>query len=166
MRKELCETIIIPKLSYCFIVYFPFLDFSTSYRLQKVLNSCCRFVCDIRNYDHISRHLCDINWLKVKQLYLFLLLTFVQRMLWTRNPPYLLDKLITKSTMHNFNVRSTHLLAIPRHRTALFQKTFLYNAVHYYNKLSVQLIETKSIQAFKTQLKEFLLTQQRQELNI
>ena len=54
LRKKLVETLVLPILNYCNIVYYPCLDRITKNRIQVIQNSCCRFVYRLRKYDHIS----------------------------------------------------------------------------------------------------------------
>lgn len=46
-------------------MYYPCLDADTKNRLQKIQNTCCRFVCGLRKFDHVSSKFHELRWLKL-----------------------------------------------------------------------------------------------------
>lgn len=135
IRKKLCETLVFPIFHYCLIMYFPFLDLVSKNRLQKVQNTCCRFIFDLRKYDHVSIKIQELQWLKFNNIWKLQFLLFVHRLLITSTPRYLKDKLISRNELHSRNIRYVTNLTMPRHATAFFQKSFSYIAVKQYNSL-------------------------------
>ncbi|CAH1986946.1 unnamed protein product [Acanthoscelides obtectus] len=78
-RKKLAETLVLSLINYSIAVYFPCLDYVTRYRVQKIQNSCCRFVCGLRKFSHVSKKINELRWLRVDQLFTYNLLILLQR---------------------------------------------------------------------------------------
>lgn len=136
LRKKLTETLIAPIFNYCNVVYYPCLDAFTKNRIQGVQNACCRLVCGLRKFDHISDSFRDLKWLNVDSTVRYHFLTFIHRLLLTSVPVYLKDKLISRQSVHLLNIRFRDKLTMPHHYTALFRRSFTYNAVKLYNAYS------------------------------
>lgn len=156
VRKKLCESIIFPIINYCDTVYFPCLDNVTKNRLQKILNFCCRFVCNLRKYDHVTQKFIELKWLKLPEFAKFHLLILVHKLLILCKPIYLREKLIFRSYIHNCNIRNKNILTLPHYSTAIFQRSFIYNSVSLYNSLDNQFKST-SMTVFKKLVKKSLL---------
>lgn len=158
-KKMLCESLILSKIAYCNIMYYPCLDTITCNRLQKTQNTCCRFINSLRKYDHLTNAFVDLQWLKLNNLFKYHFLVFVKRLLNTATPKYLRDKLVSREAIHNINVRFPTTLTMPQHKTAIFQRSFTYNAVKLYNYLSID-IKSSSVTLFRKKLKEYLIVYQ------
>lgn len=158
VRKKLCEAYIMSTLSYCLILYYPCLTAKDCNRLQIIQNNCCRFICNLKKYDHVSNKINDLHWLNMSFLFEYLLLVFTFKLLKTSSPLYLRQKLIFRSELHAIPIR-TDALAVPRHETTLFQRCFTYNAVKCYNKYS-QYFSSKSVLTFRKKVKNHLINQQ------
>ena len=156
LRKKLCETLIFPRINYANIVYFPCLDKITYNRLQRMLNTCCRFVCRLRKFDHISQSYKQLKWLKIDGLYKYYLSVSLHKILSTSSPSYLRDKLQHRMNIHDVNLRYAHKLAMPRYHTTAFRSSFSYNAPFTYNQIKD---ETKNLplNSFCKALKKHLL---------
>ena len=115
--------------NYCDIVYGPCLDAHTSMRIQKVQNSCVRFVFGLQCRDHTTPFIKDIKWLKMLNRRNLHLACFTHKVLVTSCPNYLSSKLLPRTYIHNKNLRYTNQLTTPQHTTALFQRSFSYQAV-------------------------------------
>lgn len=156
LRKKLCESLVIPIFHYCDIVYFPCLDVLTQNRIQRVQNICCRFVCNLRKFDHLSDKFTQLKWLKMAEHTNYHYLTFIHRLLLTSTPVYLRQKLITRNSVHNVNTRFHTNFTMPQHSTAFFQRSFSYNAVKLYNSIPENL-KSLSLHQFRIAIKNKLL---------
>lgn len=157
LRKKLCEMLVLPIINYCLTVFYPCLDSSYKYRLQKIQNNCCRFIFKLKKYDHISVKIKQINWLKLDLHFQYLMAVLVHSTLSTSTPPYLKKKLVHRRSLHSANLRHVSRLSMPCFRTALFQRSFSYNAVVIYNNIE-NIFKSKPVNFFKKQIKfKFLL---------
>jgi hypothetical protein len=157
IRKKLCESLVLPIYHYCSIVFYPCLDLATKNRLHIVQNTCCRFIYDLRKFDHISDKRKELKWLNMCNTVKLHFAMFLTRLLDTDSPIYLREKLIFRAAVHERMLRDRSLLTMPQHHSAMFQRSFTYNAVSLYNSLdpdlkgcTVSLLRSK----YKTQLLE------------
>lgn len=158
LRKNLCETLVLSHANYADVVYGPCLDVRSSSRIQKIQNSCIRFICKVPRRDHISPKLVELKWLNMFNRRKLHIATFVHGVLERGSPHYLKEKLKRRELVHDLNTRNTHLLDIPRHKTTLFKRSFSYNAANVYNSVPHS-IQVKSVLGFKKSYKQYLLKQ-------
>lgn len=159
LKKSLTETMVLSHFNYGDYIYGPHLNVIDKARIQRVQNSCCRFIHNLRKYDHISTKFKELSWLNMVNRWKHHLAFMVHKVIYTSTPAYLKEMLIQRSNLHQVNLRNVHSLHIPRHRTTLFRKSFLYNAVVLYNSLP-NYLKDLSISRFKLKSKfHFLQTQ-------
>lgn len=159
MRKKLCETLVLSIYNYCFIVYYPFLDLITKKRIQYVQNTCCRFVFSLRKYDSVSDRIKQIGWLKCDSMYKLYSLIFFKKILDSKEPVYLYNKIEFRAdvhAVHSLNLRNNTTLTVPKHRTSLFQRGFSYCIVKMLNSVGLP-IEDYSIYKLRREYKKQLL---------
>lgn len=156
IKKTLCETLVLSVLGYCDMVYYPCLDKEMKNRVQKVQNACCRFIFGLRKFDSISDNIKDLCWLKLDKLVSLRYIVFVHRLLMTSTPAYLKAKLITRDNVHTCHIRHKLTLTMPQHSTAIFRRSFTYNAVTLYNSVNSD-YKTLSSVRFKSAIKALLL---------
>lgn len=158
LRKTLSESLVLSQFNYCDFIYGPCLDNIYKSRIQKVQNSCVRFIFSLKKFDHVSHKINALNWLNMVNRRILHLNIFVHKLLIYKNGN-IVDKLTQRSHIHSVNVRQKNKLTMPHHSTALFQRSFTYNAVFYYNKVSTDL-KSLSIAALKKRMKICFLHQQ------
>lgn len=158
MRKKMCESLILPIFNYCNILYYPCLAQTARNRLQIVQNTCCRFIFNLRKYDHISETFTELRWLKVDNIVKLHYLIFLYRLFRSSIPQYLREKLIFRNVVHNRNIRHKYALTIPHHSTALFQRCFTYTATMLYNSVKPNM--SLSLYVFRRQMKKMLIDRQ------
>ena len=159
IKIRLCDTLILSIFNYCDIVYGPCLDAHTSMRIQKVQNSCVRFVFGLQCRDHTTPFIKDIKWLKMLNRRNLHLACFTHKVLVTSCPNYLSSKLLPRTYIHNKNLRYTNQLTTPQHTTALFQRSFSYQAVTTYNSIPEE-FKSLSLPSFKSKVKKLYLDKQ------
>lgn len=161
IRKKLIESFVLPILSYCITVYYPCLDVTTQSRLKSIQNSAVRYICKLRKFDHISHSILNLKWLNIEMTTKYLFLSFLKKLITSHLPAYLYEKLVWRSEVHNLNIRNRNKITMPLHSTALFQRSFSYNAVMLYNKYSAKIAFLPINQiTFKKRLKHLLLDEQ------
>ena len=156
LRTILCEALVLSHFNYCSYVYGPFLDVRDRERIQRVQNTCCRLIFGLRKYDHVSLRIRELKWLNMCERRDFLLGVFVHKIMCTRAPSYLREKLVVRNAIHNVNTRHNGALDVPRHTTAIRRKCFTCQATLSYNKISLELKELQP-DNFKYNFKKYLL---------
>lgn len=158
LKLMLCNSLILSRLSYCDVVYGPALLATDATRLQQIQNSCVRFTYGIRKYERgVTAALKSSKMLDTKSLHRYHLLCMTHKIILQRKPQYIYCDL---RPLHSSDLirssRHDHLLRVPRHSTALFQRSFIYNACFEYNALHTH-FKDLTLLNFKKRLKECLL---------
>lgn len=162
LKKKLSDSLVLSLMNYADIVYGPCLDVKTADRLQKIQNNCIRLIYNLTRYDHVSNKINETGWLNMRYRRQLHLVCFVHKLLRTRCPSYLFNKLKFRSSYHNINVRSQNLLNIPRHRTTFFRRSFSYCSSKLYNAVPTE-FKSYNLQRFRTSMYNLFLTRQSQE---
>lgn len=155
LKKLLTDSLVLSHFNYCDSVYGPFLDKFQQNRIQKIQNYCARFIFGLRKYDHISAKILELNWLTMEQRRQVHFCCFVHKIIKTKYPANLYNRLIHRSSFHNAQIRSRHYMHIPRHSSAFFQKSFSYRAPKYFNKVIVKFADLSQA-SFKHKIKYYV----------
>lgn len=135
VKTMLCESLVLSTFSYCAAIYYPCLDVLSKGRIQRVQNSCARFIFGIRRREHISHKIKELKWLNMENKLKLYTLCCYHQILCKRTPIYLYNKIKFRTDVHNINIRNKHFITIPTHRTALYERSFTYNIAKTYNDI-------------------------------
>lgn len=155
-KKMLCETLVLSQFIYCAPVYGPCLDTDCINRIQRVQNSCIRFIYGIRKFDHVSHKLKELKWLNMEDRCKLYALCLFHKIILSRTPPYLYNKISFRSDIHNINIRYKSQLTPPIHKTALFERSFKYSSYKLYNSIPER-FKAYNIVKFKMSVKKYFL---------
>lgn len=158
-KRMLCEALVLSHFNYCDFIYGNCLTQADRMRIQKVQNSCCRLIYGIRKSEHISHKVKECNWLTMENRRRHHLGVFTYKLLNNMNPPKLVSKLKPRFSIHTRNIRQKSKLTMPQHRTAMFQRCFIYQAIRLFNTLPDE-FRLFNINKFKYKFKLCLLDQQ------
>ena len=64
--KIMMQALVLSKLDYCNSLFMGTTNYNLD-KLQKIQNMACRIIFKLRKYDHVSDHLSQLHWLKVRQ---------------------------------------------------------------------------------------------------
>ncbi len=136
LKVILSETLVLSHFNFCDVVYNKCITQINSSRIQKLQNACIRLIFGARKYDHISHFFEEISWLKMHERRNLHSLIFYHKVLCSNTPRYLREKIKFRSEMRpRAGLRTDDLLHMPKHKTAFFESSFIYNIVKSYNKL-------------------------------
>lgn len=135
LKVMLCNCLVLSYFNYCDILYGPCLDFSDIRKVQKVQNSCLRFVYGIRRGQRVSHKLKVSNWLNMAARRKLHAACFFHNIIQTKQPLYLHRKIIFRSSVHNINIRAKDTITPPMHKTSFYERSFSYNISAVYNSL-------------------------------
>lgn len=154
-KKRLCETLVLSNFVHCAAMYGPCLTGYELHRIQRVQNSCLRFMYGVRKRENISHTLVTAKWLNIRNKFKHQFLCLVHKLITTGTPPYLYNKITYRTDVHNLNLRHKNTIAVPAHRKALFRRSFSYNVAKEYNSCPPE-FKNKSLSVFKVNLRNTL----------
>ena len=160
-KKSLCESLVLSHFNYCDCL-FPSLTKSLVEKIQKVQNSCVRFIYNLRKYDrdHISPLLQKLGWLNMSNrqlLHSYVIMFKIDKKL---APQYLIDLIPRNLSIHNYNTRAANEFRNCKCNLATKQNSFFPKIPSLYNKLPVTIKGCKTISSFKKQCKTNLFLKQ------
>jgi len=125
------------------------------------INAAARLVLRVKKFDHISTHMRDeLQWLRIGERIRFKLSILVHKCLNNSAPPYLVDKIRPLSTDCNRSRMRSSKSAdafVPRTKTKMGDRAFQVAGPCAWNSLPETIWETKTLCAFKKQLKLYLI---------
>lgn len=157
IRLRLCETLILSQLSYADVLYWPALTRENKYSLQKIQNSCVRFVKGLRKFDHVSGAMRELDWFNLEERFLYHISCLIYKINRNASPVYLYNKLVMRREVHSVNTRHADMLDVPRHRTAMFQRSFTYTAAEVFNNLPLLIKSSSSVFQFRKRIRSYIL---------
>ena len=135
LKKHLVQVLILPILDYCDVVQVN-MSGELMDKLGRVYNSCVRFICRVKKYDHITPAYKSLSWLKIRERQELHICTHLHKIIKTQTPNYLNSRFHTLASHHNIHTRSGNKLTIPNHRTNFYHKSFTVTASRAWNGLS------------------------------
>lgn len=158
-KKILCDSLVLSTFNFGDVIYGECLTAIARARIQRVQNSCLRFIFGIRKFDRISHKLKEIGWLNMNFRRKLHSACFYHNIVLNKTPNYLHRKIIYRSHVHNINIRNRGLITPPIHRTTFFERSFTYNIAKVYNPIPYT-FKTLNIKAFKNKMFELYLKEQ------
>ena len=160
-KTKLVECYVLSQLNYCNIVTQA-MTIALKARIQKVQNSCIRYIFGVRKYDHITPYITEQDTLNMENRVKSHALTLMHKLVNKTAPKYLTDKLSFRSNVHNHPTRNSNTLNVRRLHTAVKNNAFFIKTVKDYNSFLTSKICTAkdTITTFKSKVtKNLKLTQ-------
>lgn len=114
LRLRMCESLILSNFNYYDVLYHHCLDSVGVGRLQKIRNSCLRFIYGLGRRERITYYLQRSAWLNMANRRLLHVACFYHKILTMRRPPYLFNRITFKTDVHYINLRFRGRLTIPK----------------------------------------------------
>ena len=149
LRKQLANALGVSHLDYCSVVYLDVID-DLQTRLQKLQNSCVRYVCDVKKSEHITPHRKELDWIDVRTRRAYFMTIQVYKAFSMGQPSYLaafLDKNQSRTSG-----RAPREISVPESRTDTELKSFRAQSAHLWNSLPQRIRTLPSLSKFKTAL--------------
>ena len=133
-------------------------------KIQRLQNSCMRFVFGLRKYDHISNCYEKNKTLNMENRRKLHSLVLMHKISIGLAPEYLSEKLVRHSDLHEYNTRGRENIAVQRVNTSVRSNTFFISISKLYNDILPIIKENRqnemSIPLFKQKCKTYLTNQQ------
>ena len=129
-------------------------------KLQVMQNSAARVIEGLRKFDRITEVRKALHWLPVQARIEFKIRYFTWKSLNELSPNYLQDLLKDKPNDINLRSGRDSLLQIPITKLSTYgDRAFEKAAPELWNRLPVQIRQSKTVTIFKTQLKTYMFNQ-------
>jgi len=155
-KLQLVQSLILSVFYYCFPAYGNSLSRVDLGRVQKLQNSALRFVFCLKRSDHITPYRGAVKLLPMESVCRMLTCCMTHRVLMSREPDYLCERLSSRDEVSQRGTRHGGRLHFPRVNLELGRKSYSYFGPWLYNELPDSL-KTMSPAYFKSKLKELLL---------
>ena len=112
-KSKLVEAYVLSQLNYCDMVTQP-TTIALKTRIQRVQNSCIRYIFGLRKYEHITPYIQKLDTLNMEGRTKRHALTLMHKIVNKIAPGYLTEKLSYRHDVHNHNTRNRNALNIRR----------------------------------------------------
>lgn len=161
-KVQLIKGVVLPMFDYASIIYHGF-DIYGSHedekRLNILLNSCVRFICNLSSRDHISEKYGELGLLKAYYRRAMLISCFIYNYLKTKTPSYLSDIFIenTNNTRAGKNVVSLMVRGV---RLSRDEFLFSHCLSKLWNSIPIEIRNSKTRDEFSRNIKNYFLNMQ------
>ena len=155
-RITVVQSLVLSKINYCIKIWGAS-NKTQLVRVQKLQNFAAKVaIGNAKKHDHATPILNELEWLKIKDQYLFELGTLVFNTV-KGNFPSWLFYFPTYNDIRTINTRQNDHLYVPRHNTDITRNSHLIMAPKFWNTLPSNITDVNNISMFKKRLKVFLL---------
>lgn len=156
VRAKLISTLIFPRLDYCSIVFCN-LPSTLDCKLQRLVNSCIRFVFDLRRDSHVTAFRHQLGWLSVKNRRLYFLAILVYKVLNQKVPTYIAELFYhVDPDIRTSQRRPQSTFTIPFARTNVYMHSVSVSACRLWHSLPACIATSSSLAVFKLRLYQHL----------
>ena len=158
-KKYLCNSLVLSNFNYCNSL---FLSMSSSLlsKVQRVQNSCIRFMYCLKRRDHITPYLKLTNWLNMSNRQLLHSCCMMYKILNGLAPPYLSHAVYQHSLTHGHDTRNRNIVPTPLSRSHIKFNSFFSKGIRDFNNLPVTIKSSISFNSFKRKLSNHLISLQ------
>ncbi len=160
-KKYLCNSLILSHFNYCNVLFCN-LSQNLKYQIQKVQNSCIRFIYNLKKKDRhsMSEYLVGLQWLNMDNRRCLQAYSQMYKIVHNLCPDYLCSSLRRRSDVHTYFTRSQQHFNVSYRRTAQSSKSFFYTAPLMYNALPDDIKAATSLKSFQNKCRCLLFTAQ------
>ena len=155
--KTIIQALMLSKIDYCNSIYQGAPTYAIN-KLQRLQNMGCRIIKKVGKYDHITPHLIELHWLRIKECIVYKVCVLMFKCINGLAPQYLLETIIQ---VHGCNLRSTtfnHLPTVRCNTAIAHNSAFSSTGPRLWNMLPNDIKTSSSLDVFKARLKTFLFS--------
>ena len=158
-KTSICEGYILSHFNYCDTIYNNISELLKQ-KIQKVQNSCTRFIFGFKKYDHISSHFAQLKSLKMEERRSVHGLTTMHKIVTKISPDYLVSKIKFHNNLHNYNTRNKNKIVVGASRTTTYDRSFFPTFSRLYNSISNTGCNMNvTVNTFRKHAKSFIISQ-------
>ena len=153
-RKTVVQSLALSLINYCLVVWGS-TSKSNLNKVQKLQNFAARVaVGNVRKYEHVSPHIFDLGWLKIKDKFNYDVCNFVFKVIRNYLPGGLYD-FVNVNTNTGVNTRQASNLVVRRAQTEIGSREMSIIGPCLWNSLPLAIREANSLPSFKLKQKKF-----------
>ena len=155
--KTIIQALMLSKSDYCNSIYQGAPMYAIN-KLQRLQNMGCRIFKKIGKYDHITPHLMELHWLKIKECIVYKVCVLMYECINGLSPQYLSEIVIQ---VHGHNLRSTtlnNLLTVRCNTAIAHNSAFSSTGPRLWNMFPNDIKTSSNLDVFKARLKTFLFS--------
>ena len=152
----LYNTMILPHVNYCAIVWAS-ASHSFINRILILQKRAVRFIMNLGFRDHTSKFFSDLRILRINDIYYYQLGVFMYKCFNNLVPENFASYFALTIDIHSHNTRSKGKFYHNIAKTSVYQNSVRINGPRLWNKLDIKIRSCRSIDTFKSALKDFLI---------
>ena len=157
LRVKLVVSLVFPHVDYCCTAYTDMTG-EQNLRLYRAINSCIRFIYNIRRDEHITAYYNKLGWLKIDARRTYFVGCLLYGILRTQQPSLLHANYNSKTIPTDRATRTPRgMLFRPQCRTELFKRSFWNTSIELWNGLPANIRDAKTLTEFKNRFYVHLL---------
>ena len=153
LRRRLVESLVLPHLDYCGILLLD-ATLEQKTRLQRLQNSCVRYLYGLRRDVHITPCRKSLSWLRTDTRRMYFTAILLYKIMNLKCPPYLFEMFtMRQSSRPARKVTGNHI--IPRVQTEIGRGSFQTQGVYLWNSLLPEIKYLPTLAQFKRATKNY-----------
>lgn len=158
-KTVLVQSLLLPLLDYADACYLDATEEQVN-KLERLQNSCIRFIFGLRKFDHVSKFRTELKWLPIRLRRQTHILCLLYNILFNPlSPNYLRERFVflhPPGSSCRSNVQL--LLRIPSHSSGFYTNSYTVHAARLWNSLPSSIRTCTTLYTFKKKLKEHYLS--------
>ena len=160
LRVKLVTLLALPHVDYGGIAYTD-ITAEQDRKLYRAVNSCIRFVYNIKADEHISLYYTRLRWLKIAARRSYFIGCQLYNILHTERPGFLYVEFTNRVFASERSTRAPgDTLVQPQCRTETYRRSFKITAIRLWNSLPPSIKSANSLEVFKQLLYDYLFCSQ------
>ena len=129
------------------------------HKIQKVQNTCTRFIFGLKKYDHISSHFAQLQTLNMEERRIVHGLTTMHKIVKKITPDYLTSKINFHNNLHNYNTRNRNNIVVGVSRTTTYDNSYFPTFSRLYNNITNTGINMNvTVNTFRKNAKSYVIS--------
>lgn len=156
-KITICESYVLSTFNYCDLVYFNISDFLKT-KIQKVQNTCVRFIFGLKKFDHISTYFSQLATLNMDERRTLHGCIQMHRISKNLAPSYLSEKVTQHVNIHDYDTRHKNDIVCEKIISSSRAHSFFPAASKLYNDLNKTAdFRNTSITTFRKHAKKYVI---------
>lgn len=149
IRHNLVMSLILPHFTYCCVVRSK-LPIYNERKLEKVFNSCIRFIYGLRKFDRLTPYRNNILGYSLNKYINIQILIFLYKIITTQLPDYLYSEIVFAKSTRTLN------LIVPKFSFDFYKSCFFVHAITLWNTLNPDVKRCKTVNLFRRACENFM----------